>query len=248
MDLKIAESLANQLYAKRMRKRRRNLIRSRWVHRIRKHGNLISVVAISFALTSSALKEHFSEEFKDQLSTLEKAYDRDQLRNAVVTITQEVRGISGNFRTWPSDFDAHVAWAALHVTDLAQMLEQEEAEMFPLWEELEHDHGVIRDKKFNSLVETIGSFLPTPSTLGWMHDKNSSEYKSQVFIDEARGIGIQADVSTFLSELRWRLNEKLKVARERSDTLSTINLFVFPIGILLAVLGQVAKVKTASGD
>src|SRR5215469_2409751 len=55
------ESAAEKLYRKRAQVLRRRLWRAHFVHQIRQHANSISIIAVTFALGSNALKEYFSE-------------------------------------------------------------------------------------------------------------------------------------------------------------------------------------------
>lgn len=65
---------------------------SRWVHRIRKQGNLISIVAVIFALASTALKEHYNynDNFKDAESALQKATDKLDLLKQFESLRDDI--------------------------------------------------------------------------------------------------------------------------------------------------------------
>jgi hypothetical protein len=52
----------------------------------------------------------------------------------------------------------------------------------------------------------------------------------------------------FEAELRDELAREAEAARIQLEFFSRLNFYVFPFGIFLALLGQVAKVKVQGGD
>jgi hypothetical protein len=239
-------SAAEGLYQRRMRKLRRELVMSRLVRAVRKRGNVISIIAVTFALTSSAFKEHYSEQFKDASSAFERATDK-------VDLLSQFEGLRDEALT-----PVKLTWADYNDPDL-----------------FEHTRQTILDNiaKYKKKIEFDFQRLDLLKTFVQLTKFGEQQYseashrrtdlltiyenfKFERVPDLLRKLGklendfqsLHNSLIRFTNQIREGLDQNTKYARRRKEIATQLSFIVFPVGIILAILGQIAKVKTGGDE
>jgi hypothetical protein len=229
------QSAADALRDQRMHKLQTKLRGSSWIQRIRKHGNLISFAAALFVVFSNANKEINSERLKDLKSSLENAKTEDLRRTDAEDLSNKL--------------DTIIGLTAPHPTEEDQLnLQKERIQNYLLFEKrrLEQMHLLLtalgtntkdeieKQRELDNQYEDI--FLKVDNS-GFAVKESFQSTKDELEL-------LNTNVSNFCADLRERLTKKIEDVQGSYDFAFTLNLFIFPIGIMLALLGQVAKVKT----
>jgi chromosome segregation ATPase len=230
--------LAHQLPKQKRREPGRKLLKSAWVLWIRRHGNHISIVAAFFALFSQALKDLASENFKDTVLSLEKIEDESDRRNDIEQLNNKLDTILGQTAPQKSEGEKlTVRQARLrHIVAVQQaQLEQIDLLMNALGTNIKNDVDT-RHKVEDAYDDTRLKVEKFDSTANEEFDNIKGELQT-----------LEYQIQDFGRDLRKRLATKTQDARKWRDICGAVNFYIFPIGIMLAVLGQVAKAKTDVG-
>jgi hypothetical protein len=223
---------------------------------IRNHGNVISIVAILFALGTNALKEISNDSGKDRVTKLENAkilYDDrvhfQELKTEIDTIlnrlkTSDDQKTGGQtmrdlFEGTKNELDGTV--------ELMLMLDEKLAEN-PTWAD-----AIVDRFKFGAPVHETTIFTDPVAQIDHdytklLYDANRVVINGQVSEkDIAPWKGRFDDLTRRIRVKTFTLLEKLifetTKARARVIFFNNLNLVVFPLGIIVALLGQIAKPK-----
>jgi hypothetical protein len=221
-------------------------VTSRWIQAVRRQGNIISIIAVTFALTSSALKEHYNEKFKDAASALERATDKvdllnqfEDLRNEGLSPVELTREDIDNPDLFEQNgqtlFDNLAKYKNKIQFDFPRLDFLKASVHFTKEQEKRYTEDRHQQKDLFGRYETMKHI--------WKPD-----LLTELILLQKEFEGLHLAIKRLTDQVLEKLDKNAEDARKLKEITAQVSFFIFPVGIVLALLGQIAKVKADGGE